>query len=82
MNGHKNQKKYIFISTSRPGNARPDYFFNLANSFVNRNYKVVMLIDKNSLVLSFHENSLQYYLFDFFLHTPPILHVFSNQFDL
>ncbi|TXK72845.1 glycosyltransferase family 4 protein [Mesonia sp. K4-1] len=50
MNGHKNQKKYIFISTSRPGNARPDYFFNLANSFVNRNYKVVMLIDKNSLV--------------------------------
>ncbi|WP_271393008.1 glycosyltransferase family 4 protein [Aequorivita sinensis] len=37
--------KTIFISTSRPGRARPDYFFALADSFVKKGYQVVMILD-------------------------------------
>ncbi len=35
----------IFISTSMPGRARPDYFMALAHSFTNKGYRVFMIID-------------------------------------
>jgi|SRR5690554_159878 len=37
--------KTIFISTSMPGRARPNYFFALADSFVKDNYRVIMILD-------------------------------------
>jgi len=40
--------KTIFIATSKPGNARPDYFFSLAKSFANQGDKVYLFLDKNA----------------------------------
>ncbi|WP_073147576.1 glycosyltransferase [Mesonia phycicola] len=44
------KRNYIFISTSRPGNARSDYFFRLAEEFTEKGYCVVMFVDKHSKV--------------------------------
>ena len=46
----------IFISTSMPGRARPDYFFALAESFSTNGFRVVMIIDGKPETLPMHEN--------------------------
>lgn len=43
--------KTIFIATSKPGNARPDYFFSLAKSFVNQGNRVYLFLDKNAEII-------------------------------
>lgn len=41
----------VFISTSMPGRARPDYFFALAESFSKSDYRVIMIIDGKPEIL-------------------------------
>jgi len=40
--------KTIFIATSKPGNARPGYFFSLAEAFAEDNYRVIIILDKKA----------------------------------
>jgi len=40
--------KTIFIATSKPGNARPDYFRALGKSFALHGYKVILILDGNA----------------------------------
>lgn len=47
--------KTIFISTSMPGRARPDYFFALAESFSKDGYEVIMIFDGQPRNLPSHE---------------------------
>ena len=47
--------KTIFISTSMPGRARPDYFFALADSFSKDGYKVIMIFDGEPEILPLHD---------------------------
>jgi|26BtaG_2_1085354.scaffolds.fasta_scaffold00001_125 glycosyltransferase involved in cell wall biosynthesis len=46
----------IFISTSIPGRARPDYFFALAESFSRIGFRVIMILDGRSETLPTREN--------------------------
>ena len=48
--------KTIFIATSKPGNARPDYFFKLAEAFAKNNYKVFIFLDKKAQIKINHQN--------------------------
>lgn len=48
----------VFIATSMPGRARPDYFFALAESFAKCEYRVVMIIDGKPENLPLHEKIL------------------------
>lgn len=48
----------IFISTSMPGRARPDYFFELGNSFSMDGYRVIVIIDGNPQTLPTHERMI------------------------
>lgn len=41
----------VFISTSMPGRARPDYFFALAESFSKSDYRVIIIIDGKPEIL-------------------------------
>ena len=41
----------VFISTSLPGRARPDYFFALAKSFILDGFRVVMIFDGKPKIL-------------------------------
>lgn len=52
--------KTIFISTSLPGRARPDYFFALANSFVENGYRVIMIFDGKVKEFPAHKKILFY----------------------
>ena len=45
----------IFISTSVPGRARPDYFMALAESFAEDGFKVIVIFDKKPKKLPIHD---------------------------
>lgn len=46
----------VFISTSMPGRARPDYFFALGESFSKEGYNVIMIIDGKPEKLPHYDN--------------------------
>jgi len=48
--------KTIFIATSKPGNARPDYFFSLAETFAKQGDRVYLFLDKNAKIKIDHPN--------------------------
>lgn len=45
----------VFISTSMPGRARPNYFYGLAESFAKDKYRVLIIVDGKPEILPLHE---------------------------